>query len=308
MMSFETPPFRPPSEARSLLVRATRNCSWNRCAFCYGVHWNRNKLEIRSVTDIKQDILAMQSCTKEIMEWAEEKHCTDRIEQVAAANGIWWLTRGNVKNAFIGDLDALIMKTGDMVDVLIFIRENFPTIERITCYARAKTILIKTPEELEKLHQAGLSRLHVGLETGDEKLLKFINKGVTPEEIIEAGIRVKNAGITLSEFVILGLGGQERWREHAKATASVLNRIDPDFIRVRTLGIVPGTPLHEAVVRGDFKELSEKGILEEERLFIEKLNVNSEFVSDHMSNYLPVNGQLPGAKQAMLDRLDDELL
>ncbi len=245
----------------------------------------------------------MQHHTNELLEWAENNNCRDRIGKVAVAHGIWWLAEGTVKNAFIGDLDALVMKTDDMVDVLMFLYDVFPTIERVTCYARAATILKKTPEGLSQLHSAGLSRLHVGLETGDEELLKFIDKGVSTEEMIDAGLRVKNAGITLSEFVILGLGGEERWREHAKGTADVLNRINPDFIRVRTLGVVPGTPLHEALIRGEFKELSSKGILKEEKRFLEHLDVTSEFVSDHMSNYLPLNGKLPESKVMMLDQL-----
>ncbi len=307
MIPFETPPFRPPSEAHSLLVRATRNCSWNRCAFCYGIHWNRKRLEIRAVEEIKQDILSMRAYEKQIRKWSQENNYLDQLEQVGGANGIWWLKKDGVKNAFIGDLDALVMKTGDMIEVLKFIREVFPTVERVTCYSRAKTILKKQPEALKTLHGAGLSRLHVGLETGDGELLKFIDKGVTPQEIIDAGIRVKNAGITLSEFVILGLGGQERWREHATATANVLNQIDPDFIRVRTLGVVPGTPLHEAVNRGEFKELSPKEILAEEKLLIERLDVNSKFVSDHMSNQLSLNGRISESKQEMLAQLDEVL-
>jgi radical SAM superfamily enzyme YgiQ (UPF0313 family) len=307
MLRFETPPFRPPSEAHSLLIRATRNCSWNRCAFCYGIHWNRGKLEIRSVDDIKQDISAMQDLATEIIKWAKANGCLNQIQQVAASNGVLWLTNDGVKSAFIGDLDSLVMKTSDMVQVVEFLYETFPAIERVTCYARAKTILKRPQEDLKKLRTAGVSRLHLGLETGDDALLKFINKGATAHEMIKAGRMVKKAGISLSEYVILGLGGQAGWREHARQTAKVLNAIDPDFIRVRTLSVFSGTPLFDAVNRGEFSLLSDREILKEERLLISLLEVNSEFVSDHISNYVPVEGKLPMAKQEMLEQLDDVL-
>ena len=304
MVHFETPPYRPPSEAYSLLVRATRNCSWNRCAFCYGIHWNRDKLELRSVDDIKHDITAMKTLADEMTNWAEKNGYGDRVEEVALSNGILWLTNEGVRAAFIGDSDSLVMKAADLVEVIEFLHETFPSLERITSYARAKTVLRKTPSELKQLKDAGLTRLHLGLETGDEELLKFIDKGATAEEMIEAGKRVKEVGISLSEYVILGMGGQARWKEHAEGTARVLNAIDPDFIRVRTLIVFPGTPLQQAVDQGEFSPISSEGVLREERLLIELLNVNSEFVSDHVSNYVSINGKLPEGKPEMLSKLD----
>ncbi len=304
MIQFETPPFRPPSEAYSLLLRATRNCSWNRCAFCYGVHWNRDKLELRPVDDVKQDIMSMKTLADEVTGWAEQNGYEDRIEQVAFSNGITWMTNEGVKTAFIGDSDSLIMKASDMIEIIEFMYQTFPALERVTSYARAKTVLRKTPEELKQLQQAGLTRLHLGLETGDDELLKFIDKGATAEEMIEAGRMAKNAGLSLSEYVVLGIGGQDRWREHAEGTARVLNAVDPDFIRVRTLILFPGTPLREAADKGEFNELSTIGVLGEERLLIESLEVNSEFVSDHVSNHLSLNGKFPDAKAEMLSELD----
>ncbi len=304
MIQFETPPFRPPSEAQSLLVRATRNCPWNRCAFCYGIHWNRQKLELRPVEDIKQDIRNMKALADEIIAWAEQNNYRDQIERVAASNGILWLTNEGVKTAFIGDSDSLIMKTPDLLEVVKFMHRTFPTLERVTSYARAKTVLSKTPDELAQLRQAGLTRLHLGLETGDDELLKFIDKGATAEEMIEAGKRVNAAGISLSEYVILGMGGRDKWEQHARGTARVLNAIDPAFIRVRTLIVFPGTPLQEAIDRGEFHQISAEEVLREERLLIELLEVNSEFVSDHVSNYLPINGKLPGSKAEMLEQID----
>lgn len=307
MLRFETPPFRPPSEAYSLLVRATRYCSWNKCAFCYGVHWNRNKLEIRPVEDIKGDISSMKAMADQIVEWAKERGYHDRVGEVAAYNGAPWLTDDGVRTAFIGDSDSLIMKTDDLEAVVRFLYETFPTLERVTSYARAKTVLRKGMDDLKRLHEAGLTRLHLGLETGDEQLLAFINKGATADEMIEAGQMVKGAGISLSEYVILGMGGEDRWRQHAEGTARVLSAIDPDFIRVRTLIVFPGTPLQDAVDRGEFRQASAEDILREERLLIERLDVHSEFVSDHVSNYLPINGKLPEQKEAMLRAIDEVL-
>ncbi len=303
-MQYESLPIRPPSEARSLLVRATRYCPWGRCVFCYGILWDRRKLELRPVEDIKKDILAMKAHARQITEWADENGAEDRIEQVAIYNNVLWLTDEGVKTAFIGDSDSLIMKTDDLAEVIEFLYQTFPTLERVTSYGRAKTAVRKTPESLKRLQKAGLSRLHLGLETGDDELLKDIDKGATAIEMIEAGRKIRESGISLSEYVLLGLGGQDRWQEHAEGTASVLNAIDPEFIRARTLMVVPGTPLYEKVEQGEFKLLSPDGILREERLLIENLEVNSEFVSDHVSNYLSIDGKLPGAKKEMLELLD----
>jgi len=261
-------------------------------------------LELRPVEEIKRDILAMKAESEQILEWASQHDAEDRIEQAAIYNHILWLTNEGVKTAFIGDSDSLIMKTDDLVEVIRFLYETFPTLERVTSYARAKTALRKTRDELRRLHSAGLSRLHVGLESGDDDILRYVDKGATADEMVKAGKKIKESGISLSEYVLLGIGGKDHWQEHAEGTAKVLNAIDPDFIRARTLIVVPGTPLYEKVERGEFKRLSPEGILQEERLLIEGLEVNSEFVSDHVSNYLPINGKLPDQKGEMLGLLD----
>jgi radical SAM superfamily enzyme YgiQ (UPF0313 family) len=304
MIQYENLPIRPPNEARSLLVRATRFCPWGRCIFCYGVLWDYRKLELRPVDDIKQDILAMREHADQITEWAAKNDAEDRIEQVAINNNVLWLTADGVRTAFIGDSDSLIMKTDDLVEVLEFLYKTFPTLQRVTSYGRAKTALRKSPESLKRLYDAGLSRLHVGLETGDDELLKYIDKGATAAEMIEAGRKIKSSGISLSEYVLLGIGGQDRWQQHAEGTAKVLNAIDPDFIRARTLIVVPGTPLYDKVAAGEFKLLSPEGVLKEERLLIENLEITSEFVSDHASNYLPLEGTFPEAKEQMLEIID----
>ena len=284
MIQYELPPIRPPSEAYSLLVRVTRNCPWSKCAFCYALPYNREKFRLRELKDIKEDILAMKSIAEKAVKWAKENNCENRIQQIAMH--IPWLTNEGVKTAFIGDADSLIMKTDSLAEIIEFLYQEFPTLERVTSYARARTILRKSLDELRRLQQAGLSRVHLGLETGDDELLRCVNKGVTAIEMIEAGRKIKKAGISLSEYVILGLGGKARWREHAEETARVLNAIDPDFIRLRTLVVLPSTPLWEMMEKGKFQPLSPEQLLREERLLIELLKVNSEFVSDHISNYL----------------------
>jgi radical SAM superfamily enzyme YgiQ (UPF0313 family) len=194
-----------------------------------------------------------------------------------------------------------------LIKVLNSLFASFPHIERVTSYARSKTLFQKPIEDLERIRQAGLTRLHVGLETGDRELLKEIEKGATPEEMIEAGRKAKKAGFEYSLYVLLGIGGEENWERHARATAGVLSQIDPHFIRVRTFIPQPDSPLHEAMMRGDFKSPSPETILRETRLLLEELHVSSQFLSDHISNLLPLHGKLPEDKEGMVRMIDDAL-
>jgi radical SAM superfamily enzyme len=186
------------------------------------------------------------------------------------------------------------------------LENTFPSIERITTYSRAKTVSKKRVEELQNLNRAGLSRIHIGLETGYDPLLQYIKKGVTAQEHIEAGKKVKESGISLSEYVILGLGGKGMWREHAIETAKVLNQINPDFIRVRTLKVLKTMVLYQKIEKGEFLLLNDEEMVEEERLLIEHLErITSTFVSDHILNLLQeVEGKLPEEKEKMLKFID----
>jgi radical SAM superfamily enzyme YgiQ (UPF0313 family) len=262
------------------------------------------KFELRSVEEIKQDIVAMKRATDELKRWCAERGYSDKVDEIAAYHGILWLHQGEVRTAFIGDSNSLVMKTEELAEVIEFLYQVFPTLERVTSYARAKTLLRKKQEELIRLKQAGLSRVHVGLETGDEELLRYIEKGVTPAEMIAAGKKVKEAGICLSEYVILGLGGKERGEQHARATAQVLNEIDPDFIRVRTLVLHPGTPLYEKWQRGEFHLCSPEEVIRETRWLIENLEVTSQFLSDHVSNYIRLDGKFPEDKEFLLNQIE----
>ena len=305
---YELPPFRPPTEAYSLLIRATRNCSWNHCEFCS--MYKGSRLELRAVEEVKQDIITAKMIADEILEWAWKIGYGDHVGMVARANGILWLNDGLVKNIFIGDSNSIIMKTEDFAQIISFLYQTFPHLERVTSYARAKTLVKKRPDELKTLREAGLSRLHVGLETGDDELLEYVKKGATAEEMIIGGRKAIAAGFELSEYVMPGLGGKERWEQHAGETARVLNEINPHFIRLRTLALAPNTPLYEKNQRGEFTLQSLEELIIEVRTLIQNLEVTSQLVaSDFASNfYLPqVDGKLPEDKDRMLRALDNAL-
>jgi radical SAM superfamily enzyme YgiQ (UPF0313 family) len=273
---YDFPPFRPPSEANSLLLRVTRGCPWNRCTFCS--MYKTMKFEIRDLAEILGDT-----------ELAKE------------------LYGDRVRTAFIGDSNSLMIKTDILVKVLNSLYSSFPHIERVTSYARAKTVAKKPIEDLERICQAGLTRLHVGLETGDQDLLKEIEKGATPEEMIEAGRRAKKAGFEYSLYVLLGIAGEEKWEQHAKGTAEVLSQIDPHFIRVRTFIPQPNSPLYNAMVEGRFQMASLETILKETKFLLEQVRVTSQFLSDHISNLLPLHGKLPEEKERMAQMIEDAL-
>ena len=273
---YDFPPYRPPSEARSLLLRVTRGCPWNKCTFCE--MYKSLRFEVRPLEEILADIESAR-------EWYGSE----------------------VRWVFIGDSDSLVVKPDLMLKVLEALYEAFPHLERVTTYARAKTLRKRNLEDLKALRSKGLTRLHVGLESGDPVVLERVRKGVRPEEVVEAGLKAKEAGFELSLYVIIGLGGRDRSRQHAKKTAEVLNRIDPHFIRIRTLSPRRGTPLYEQWQRGDFELPEPQEILEEEFELIEGLEVSSLFLSDHISNYLSIEGQLPEEKDRMLEEIKDAM-
>lgn len=212
-----------------------------------------------------------------------------------------------VRTVFIGDSNSLVVETERLVEVLNYLYAVFPHIERVTSYGRAKTLVKKPIEDLEKIRQAGLTRLHVGLETGDRELLETIQKGATPEEMVEGGTKAKKAGFEYSLYVLLGIGSEERWEQHAKGSAVVLNQIDPHFIRLRTFIPQPDSVLHDAMVEGRFQLTSPETILKETKLLLRELQVHSYFLSDHISNLLPLHGKLPEERERMIQATDDGL-
>jgi radical SAM superfamily enzyme YgiQ (UPF0313 family) len=310
---FEQGPIRPPSEARSLLLRVTRNCPWNQCLFCRT--YKKRKFSLRTVEEIKADIRIAKDMADDIRKSSFKigaggnvddsvissifgnSGISDSYRSVAA-----WMYYGT-GSCFLQDADNLIMKTKDMVEILEFLREKFPEITRVTSYSRSRTIIRKSVESLKKIRKAGLNRVHIGLESGYDPLLKFIKKGVTAAQHIEAGQKVVEAGMEVSEYVMPGLGGQAMWREHAVETANVLNQINPHFIRFRSLRVLPILPLHKIMMDGDFVVQTDDMAVKEIKLFLESLNgITSTITSDHITNLLEeIDGKLPQDKEKMLD-------
>ena len=311
--SFEQGPIRPPNEARSLLLRVTRNCPWNQCLFC--PVYKRSKFSLRTVEEIKEDIQTAKDAADEIKALSWKLGFSGEVnDQVISAI----FNSPNYSNAyrsiaiwlyydtgacFLQDADNLVMKSQDLVEVLNFLREKFPQITRVTTYSRSRTIVRKSVESLKAIRKAGLDRVHVGLETGYDPLLKLMKKGVTGAQHVEAGRKVLEAGMELSEYVMPGLGGQDLWKEHATATAKVLNQINPHFIRLRSLRVPDRVPLSEKLKDGEFQMQTDDMLAEEVKLFIQTLDgITSMVTSDHIMNLLEeVSGKLPEDKEKMLE-------
>ncbi|MBP1747823.1 MAG: coproporphyrinogen oxidase [Deltaproteobacteria bacterium] len=316
-LRYEIGPIRPPNEAYSLLVRFTRNCSWNKCLFCQT--YKGKRFEKRSLAEITSDIDSIKAIRDDIKELSWKKgfggKVTDSlVEDVFDSHIInegyksvaVWMYFG-CKNVFIQDANSLAMKADVFIDALKYLKEIFPTIDRVTCYARARTIARSvSPDNLKRMKEAGLTRLHVGLESGNDALLQYMNKGATRDDHILCGRKVKDAGIELSEYVVLGLGGKKWWREHALDTADVLNKIDPDFIRFRTLKVLRTMLLYQKLEDEEFFLPDEEDILREERLLIENLDGITSYVrSDHILNLLEeIDGRLPFDKKKFLSTID----
>jgi histone acetyltransferase (RNA polymerase elongator complex component) len=307
---FEQGPIRPPNEARSLLLRLTRNCPWNQCLFC-PVYKNR-KFSLRTVDAIKQDIQSAKQIADDIKALST-KLGHNGVVNDAVISAIfnqpgtnthyrsiagWYQTDA----CFLQDADNLVMKTKDLVEVLQFLKEQFPQIKRVTTYSRSRTIIRKSVDALKQIREAGLDRVHIGLETGYDPLLKLMKKGVTGAQHIEAGKRLLAAGMEVSEYVMPGLGGQEMWRDHAEETAKVLNQINPHFIRLRSLRVPDRVPLHAKLEDGSFSMQTDDMLAEEIGLFIKTLEgITSTVTSDHIMNLLEkVTGKLPDDKEKML--------
>ncbi len=312
-LRFEQGPIRPPNEARSLLLRVTRNCPWNQCLFC-PVYKGR-KFSLRSVEEIRADIQIAKDIADDIRALSWRMGCSGEVNDAVVSAilnnggysssyrsvGIWLYY--NTGACFLQDADNLIMKTDDLVHILEFLRDRFPQITRVTTYSRSRTVIRKSVEALIKIREAGLDRVHIGLETGYDPLLKLIKKGVNADQHVEAGRKLIEAGMELSEYMMPGLGGQQMWREHADATADVLNRINPHFIRLRSLRIPRHVPLYEKVADGTFAMQTDDGLAEEIKRFIEALEgITSTVTSDHIMNLLEeVSGKLPEDKAKMLE-------
>jgi radical SAM superfamily enzyme YgiQ (UPF0313 family) len=332
--AFETGVYRPPSEggSNSLLVRLTRNCPWNHCTFC-GMY-KAERFQVRPVAEIKQDIDAMAAVRDDLAAISRRSGDGGEITHDAAIALIGqhphlnhhpgfamlyhWLLSGG-KTVFLQDANSLIMKTDQLVDVLGYLRRTFPSIERVTTYARSKTVVQKSLDDLMAIRQAGLDRLHVGLESGDDAVLKKIRKGATAEIHIKGGQKALAAGFQLSEYWMPGLGGKALWEQHARKTARVLSEIDPHYIRSRPFRSWPGTPLAREINAQTVEMLSAGEQLRELRLTMENLSVTGRVCFDHAGNYWKNRRgallfthsyegyKFPEAKQTVLDLIDEGL-
>jgi len=311
---FEIGPIRPPSEAHSLLVRVSRNCPWNRCAFC--PVYKGTRFSIREVDEVVQDIRNMGLLAEQLTEAARRldpgsdgeiswglirQAGASPLFSPGAAQVAVFLAQGG-RNVFLQDANSLVMPPAKLLEVLQTLGEVFPTVRRVTSYARAHTITRRKPEDLEKLREAGLNRIHIGLESGSDEVLALVQKGLVAQRHIDAGLRVKAAGMELSEYVMPGLGGRRHTREHATESARVLSAMDPDFIRLRTTAVAPGTELEALVAEGKMEPMDDEEVVEEIRLFLENLECTSRLQSDHTLNLLvELDGQLPEDKPRLLE-------
>lgn len=277
MLNYEGSIWRPPSEARSLILQATVGCSHNACIFC--VSYKKKKYRVRGAECIEND-----------------------LSQIP----LDYLRR--TKRVFLADGNALAMETEEMIDVLHVLYEELPNLERVGVYGYAKDVRDKSVNDLMRIKEAGLGIVYLGLETGDDDLLRWSRKGVTSEENIRSCKKIQDAKIPLSITIILGLGGLDASEKHATATASALNEIDPEYVGALTLMTPPGTPIYEMVQTGKFTPMGPFEILEELRFLISNLEVSEcIFRTNHASNYLPLRGTLSKDKKALLDILDNAI-
>ncbi len=308
---FEQGPIRPPSEAGSLLIRITRNCPWNRCTFC--PVYKGTKFSLRPVEHVLKDIDQVHAYVESILNaqkqdgraarWGHTSPSSsteghDGIALYAARNFV----ASGMKSIFLQDGNSLIIKPDDLVRILKHLQQAFPDVERITSYARSHTIARISDDDLRRFAEGGLNRIHIGMESGSDTVLKKVNKGTDKATQILAGQKVKRAGMELSEYYMPGLGGRDLSRENALETADALNQINPDFIRLRTLALPEGTALAKQYQSGEFVKMGEVETAEELLLFLESLNgIESTVKSDHVLNlFSEVDGKLPRDKERMI--------
>ena len=275
-MRYEGTVYRPPSEAGSLIIQATLSCPHNRCAFC--AMYKGRKFRVRSLEEVIEDL--------------------DMARQVYG---------DAVRTIFLADGNTAVLPTRKLVAIGNAARERFPGLERITVYGSAKFLAAKSLDEWREVAQAGITRIHSGLESGDAATLEAIEKGVTPDQAVEAYTHVRRAEIELSVYLMVGVAGTERWREHALGSADVLNRAPPNFVRLRTFVPSPGTPWFERWQAGQLTLPGAHQALQETRLLVDRLEGPTALLSDHMSNFLDVHGRLPEDKPEMLRQIDEAL-
>ena len=276
-MRYEGDIYRPPGEWKSYLLQTTIGCSNNTCTFC-GMYLDK-KFHIRPIADILEDIRMAKAYY------------------------------GDVERVFLCDGDAIIMRTQELLTILEALHRAFPSLQRVTTYAGPRSTLTKTPEELRTLREAGLTRAYLGVETGCDALLKQVKKGVDAAQMLEAGVRLREAGMDLWVMVILGLAGTgEPSRRHMLDTAAMMNEMKPRHLSALTLTLDPGTELYQDYRAGRFHPITPRESLLEARLLLENLTVDPlHFTCNHASNYLPLKGGLPEDRDRFLAMLDRAL-
>ena len=276
-MRYEGKLYRPPSEAHSFILQATIGCSWNKCTYCD--MYREKSFRVRELPEVLED-----------------------IREAGRTYG------SHVDKVFVADGDALVMELASWLPILEALRDNFPRLRQVSCYAMATNVLAKSEEELRQLRAAGLDLLYIGPESGDDVVLKRIAKGSDFEAHAEAAKQAHAADMRISAIFLLGAGGTERSKEHAAASAKLATAMDPEFLAALTLTVVPGTPHARMVEKGLFELPSVHGLLGELREFIAETEPsNALFRTNHASNYLPVAGRLPQDKDRIVAVLDAAL-
>jgi radical SAM superfamily enzyme YgiQ (UPF0313 family) len=277
-MNYDLPLFRPPSEARSLIFQVTLGCSWNRCRFC--TSYGTKEFRVRPFEEVERDVVEMSG------------------------------SYPDTRKIFLADGDPMAAPTDYLVKVLDLMNRRFPSLERISTYAGPTNLTAKTREELGMLKERKLDLLYLGIETGNDELLKRVGKGATAEQIIEGSRKALQVGMRMSVFIILGLGGADGSHDHAKDSARVANAIDPHFLAALTLMPLPDARTYEDRIMGaGFRLIDPVQSLQELRWFVEDLELSGcKFGTEHASNYLPLHGAtLPGDKGRILALIDEAL-
>jgi radical SAM superfamily enzyme YgiQ (UPF0313 family) len=276
-MRYEGQIYRPPSEAYSLILQATVGCSWNHCTYC--AMYSEKSYRVRPIDEILEDIDAARR---------EIGPGLDRV--------------------FVADGDPLAMDLDHWEAILGKLKDAFPNLRRVSTYATAMNLLEKPPEELARLRELGLSLLYIGPESGDDATLKRIAKGANFADHVEGARKAREAGMRLSAIFLLGAGGTERSEEHARGSARLASEMDPRFVSLLTLTVIPGTPISKLEKRGTWELPDVPGLLRELRWFIEDAApTNAIFRTNHASNYLPLAGRLPRDRDRLLEVLDAAL-